>query len=56
MPEGLLYLELGDNFNQPLENLPNTLISLKVLSKKYTHNLDILLPESIKELILPKII
>ena len=56
LPEGLLYLELGENFNQPLDNLPNTLISLKVLSKKYTHNLDILFPDSIKELILPKTI
>ena len=49
----MLELELGENFNQPLDNLPNTLVSLKVLSKKYTHSLNIILPENIKELILP---
>ena len=49
LPEQLKILYLGTGFNQPVDNLPNTLEILHLSGKEYEHNLN-MLPDSILEL------
>ena len=49
LPQGLLYLDLGGGYNQPLINLPNTLQTLIIGGENYNESLD-MLPESVENL------
>ena len=53
LPYSLLYLSLGENFNQNLDFLPPFLLKLTIHNPNYSHDL-LNLPKSLKKIIISK--